>query len=46
MAWLNHWDINENEILQNINNFKIIITSTFKEKFWCEKNLTVNRKLR
>ena len=46
MAWLNHWGINENEILQNIDNVKNIITSKFKEKFWCEKNLAVKRKLR
>ena len=46
MAWLNHWGINENDILQNIDNFKNIFTSKFKEKFWCEKNLVVKRKLR
>ena len=46
IAWLNHWGIDENEILQNINNFKKIITSKFKEKFSCEENLAVNRKLR
>ena len=33
MAWLNHWSINENDILQNIDNVKNIITSKFKEKF-------------
>ena len=46
MAWLNHWGINENNILQNIDNAKNIITSKFKEKFWCEENLAVKRKLR
>ena len=35
-----------NNILQNIDNVKIIISSKFKEKFWCEKNLAVKRKLR
>ena len=30
----------------NINNAKNIITSKFKEKLWCEENLTVKRKLR
>ena len=35
MAWLNHWGIGENDILQNIDNVKNIITSKFKEKFWC-----------
>ena len=46
MAWLNHWGINENDILQNIDNVKNIITSKFKEKLWCEENLVVKRKLR
>ena len=46
MAWLNHWGINENEILQNIDNVLNIITSKFKEKLWCEENLAVKRKLR
>ena len=46
MAWLNHWGIDENDILQNIDNLKNIITSNFKEKFCCEENLVVNRKLR
>ena len=46
MAWLIHWDINENGILQNIDNVKNIITSKFIEKLWCEENLMVKRKLR
>ena len=46
MAWLNHLGINENNILQNIDKIKIIITSKFKEKLWCEENLVVKRKLR
>ena len=46
IAWLNHWGINENDILQNIDNVKNIITSKFKEKFQCEENLVVKRKLR
>ena len=37
MTWLNHWGINENDILQNIDNVKNIITSKFKENFWCEE---------
>ena len=45
-AWLNHWGINEDDILQNIDDVKNIITSKFKEKFWCEENLAVKRKLR
>ena len=45
-AWLNHWGIDEIDILQNMDNVKNIITSKFKEKFWCEENLTVKRKVR
>ena len=33
MSWLNHWGIEENITLQNINNIKNIITYKFKEKF-------------
>ena len=44
--WLNHWDIDENDTLQNIDNVKNIITSKCKEKMWWEKNLVVKRKLR
>ena len=46
MAWLNHWGFDENDILQNIDNVKNIITSKLKEKFWWEGNLAVKRKLR
>ena len=46
MAWLNHWGIDENAILRNIDNVKNIIISKFKGKFWCEVNLAVQRKLR
>ena len=45
-AWLNHWDIDENVALQNINNIKNSVTSKFKEKMWCEKDLEAKRKLR
>ena len=45
MAWLNHWGIDENDILQNIDNVKTINTSKFKEKFRCEENLMVKGKL-
>ena len=45
MAWLNHPSINKNVILQNNDNDKYIITSNFKEKFSCEENLAVKRKL-
>jgi len=31
--------------LQNINNIKDIVTSKFKEKMWCEKDLAAKRKL-
>ena len=46
MAWLNHWGIDENDILQNIDNVKNIIASKFKEKFRSKENLAVKRKLR
>ena len=46
VAWLNHWGINEKDILHNIDNVKNIFTSKFKEKLWCEENLVVKRKLR
>ena len=45
-AQLNHWEIDENVALQNINNIKNIVTSKFKEKMWCEKDLEAKRKLR
>ena len=44
--WLNHWEIDENVALQNINNIKNIFTSNFREKMWCEKDLDDKRKLR
>ena len=44
MAWLNLWGIDENDILHNTNNVKIIISSKFKEKLWCEENLAAKRK--
>jgi hypothetical protein len=34
---LNHWGIEEEVTLQNIDNIKNIITSKFKEKLWCNK---------
>ena len=46
MAWLNNQGIDENDILQNIDNVKNIITSKFKQKLWCEENLALTRKLR
>ena len=46
MAWLNHWGVDENDILHSIDNAKNIITSKFKDKFKGEENLAVKRKLR
>ena len=46
MAWLTHWGIDENNISQNIDNAKNIITSKFKDKLWREEKLGVKRKLR
>ena len=45
-SWLNHWEINENVALQNINIIKNIVTSKFEEKMWCEKDLAAKIKLR
>ena len=36
---LNHWEIDKNVALQNIDNIKNIVTSKFKEKMLCEKDL-------
>ena len=46
MARLNHWGVDKNNILHNIDNVKNIITPKFKNKFWCEENLAVKIKLR
>ncbi len=45
-AWLNCWEIDEKVALQNISNIKNNVTSKFKEKLWCEKDLEAKRKLR
>ena len=45
-AWLNHWEIDKNVALQNINNIKNIVTSKFKEKLWFQRYLEAKRKLR
>ena len=45
-AWLDHWEIDENVALQNINNIKNTVTSKFKEKKCHEKDLEAKRKLR
>ena len=42
-AWLNYWEINENDALQKINSIKDIVTSKFKEKMWCEKDLVAKK---
>ena len=36
----------KNVALQNINNIKNIVTSKFKEKLWCEKDLEAKKQLR
>ena len=38
-VWLNHWEIDKNIAMKNINNINNIVTSKFKEKMWCEKYL-------
>jgi hypothetical protein len=45
-SWLNHWGIQEEAIMQNIDNITNIITSKFKENMWCDKELVDKRKLR
>ncbi len=45
-AWLNLWEIDKNVALKNVNNIKSFVTSKFKEKLWCDKNLEAKIKLR
>ena len=45
-ASLDHWEIDKNVALQNINNIKNIVTSKFKEKMWRNKYLEDKRGLR
>jgi hypothetical protein len=45
-SWLNHWGIEEDVTLQNNGDIKNVITSKFKEKLWCDKELEDKRKLR
>ena len=45
MLWLNHWRIDVNATLEDINHLKNIITCKFKEKISGEKELEVTRKL-
>jgi len=42
--WLNHWGIQEEVIMHNIDNITNTITS--KENMWCDKELKDKRKLR
>ena len=37
MAWLNHWGINENDILHNIDNVKILLLLSLKINFGVRK---------
>ena len=46
MSWLKMWGIDENVTLQHIDDIKIIITSKFKEKLWCDENLVDKRNLK
>ena len=45
-ARLDHWEIDKNVALQNINNIKNIVNSKYKDKMWCEKYLEAKIKLR
>jgi hypothetical protein len=42
----NHWGIQEEAIMQNIDNITNIITSKFNENMWCDKELEDKRRLR
>jgi hypothetical protein len=42
----NHWGIQEEFIMGNIDNITNIITSKFKENRWCDKELVDKMKLR
>jgi len=44
--WLDNWVIKEELILYNKDNIKNIMTSTFKEELWSDKELEEKRKLR
>jgi hypothetical protein len=44
--WLSHSSIEEEVTLQNNYNIKNIITTKFKEKIWCNKELEDKRILR
>jgi hypothetical protein len=35
--WINHWGIQEEAIMKNINNITNINNSKFKENMWCDK---------
>ena len=41
MVWLNHWGIDKNTTLQNINNLKSTVTSHFKTRVLDEKDLEI-----
>jgi hypothetical protein len=45
-SWLNHWGIKEEIILQNKDNIKNIITTKFKEKLWCDKELRGKKEIK
>ena len=44
--WLNHWGIQEEAIMQNIDTITNIVTSKFKENMWRDKELEDKKKLR
>jgi hypothetical protein len=44
-SWLNHWGIEEEIILQNIDDIKNIAQAKFKVNLWCDKELEDKRKL-
>ena len=46
MSCLNMRGVDENVTFQHIDDIKIIITSKFKDKLWCDENLADKRKLK
>jgi hypothetical protein len=39
-SWLNHWGIQEEAIMHNIDIITNIITFQFKENMWCDKKIS------
>jgi len=44
-SWLNHWRIEDEVTLQNIDTFKSTLKTKFKEKLWCIEEMRNKRNL-